>query len=249
MTDADLHRPDPRASRPIRPVGRVGDRGGHPPPRDDRRPRRYLDLLQHDLGWDVPHPAQPLEPLGPERPVAIMATGMVLIIVSRNIDLSVGSMLGFLGYTMAMLQAVWIPTTLGLGFDQPYTWILDGDRRGPAGGAHRRLAGFPRRLWRRPVIHRHARRPARLAWLPIFRSSKARPSRLSTRSSYCSAAAQRARWGRPRAGSSGSSSAWGSSTRSGRVTKTASLRVPRPADVGGDPDRRRWLRARSGRSM
>ena len=30
---------------------------------------------------------------------------MVLIIVSRNIDLSVGSMLGFVGYTMAMLQA------------------------------------------------------------------------------------------------------------------------------------------------
>ena len=29
--------------------------------------------------------------------IAIMATGMVLIIVSRNIDLSVGSMLGFIG--------------------------------------------------------------------------------------------------------------------------------------------------------
>ncbi len=56
--------------------------------------------------------------------IAIMATGMVLIIVSRNIDLSVGSMLGFLGYTMAMIQAVWIPQTLGLGFDQPYTWIV-----------------------------------------------------------------------------------------------------------------------------
>ena len=56
--------------------------------------------------------------------IAIMATGMVLIIVSRNIDLSVGSLLGFLGYTMAMVQAVWIPTTLGLGFDQPFTWIV-----------------------------------------------------------------------------------------------------------------------------
>jgi D-xylose transport system permease protein len=56
--------------------------------------------------------------------IAIMATGMVLIIVSRNIDLSVGSMLGFLGYTMAMVQAVWIPNTLGLGFEQPYTWIV-----------------------------------------------------------------------------------------------------------------------------
>ncbi len=56
--------------------------------------------------------------------IAIMATGMVLIIVSRNIDLSVGSLLGFLGYTMAMVQAIWIPTTLGLGFGQPYTWIV-----------------------------------------------------------------------------------------------------------------------------
>ena len=56
--------------------------------------------------------------------IAIMATGMVLIIVSRNIDLSVGSMLGFLGYAMAMFQAVWLPQTLGLGFDQPYTWAI-----------------------------------------------------------------------------------------------------------------------------
>src|SRR5204863_2030435 len=55
--------------------------------------------------------------------IAIMATGMVLIIVSRNIDLSVGSLLGFLGYTMAMIQAVWIPQALGLGFGQPYTWV------------------------------------------------------------------------------------------------------------------------------
>lgn len=56
--------------------------------------------------------------------IAIMATGMVLIIVSRNIDLSVGSLLGFLGYTMAMVQAIWIPTTLQLGFGQPYTWLI-----------------------------------------------------------------------------------------------------------------------------
>src|SRR3990172_2125162 len=56
--------------------------------------------------------------------IAIMATGMVLVIVSRNIDLSVGSLLGFLGYTMAMVQAIWIPTALGLGFYQPYTWVV-----------------------------------------------------------------------------------------------------------------------------
>jgi D-xylose transport system permease protein len=55
---------------------------------------------------------------------AIMACGMVLIIVSRNIDLSVGSMVGFVGYTMAMIQAEWLPKGLGLGFEQPYMWIL-----------------------------------------------------------------------------------------------------------------------------
>src|ERR1700694_3617717 len=56
--------------------------------------------------------------------IAIMATGMVLIIVSRNIDLSVGSLLGFLGYTMAMVQTQWIPNALHLGFNQPYAWIV-----------------------------------------------------------------------------------------------------------------------------
>jgi D-xylose transport system permease protein len=56
--------------------------------------------------------------------IAIMACGMVLIIVSRNIDLSVGSLLGFLGYTMAMVQVQWIPNALHLGFNQPYTWLI-----------------------------------------------------------------------------------------------------------------------------
>jgi D-xylose transport system permease protein len=56
--------------------------------------------------------------------IAIMATGMVLVIVSRNIDLSVGAMLGFIGYTMAMAQTVWLPTTLGLGLGHPTIWII-----------------------------------------------------------------------------------------------------------------------------
>ena len=56
--------------------------------------------------------------------IAIMATGMVLIIVSRNIDLSVGSLLGFLGYVMAMVQTRWIPDTFGLGLGHWYIWII-----------------------------------------------------------------------------------------------------------------------------
>ena len=43
-----------------------------------------------------------------------MATGMVLIIVSRNIDLSVGSLLGFLGYTMALIQTDGILSFFGI---------------------------------------------------------------------------------------------------------------------------------------
>lgn len=54
--------------------------------------------------------------------VAIMATGMVLVIVSRNIDLSVGSMLGFVGMFMALMQAEWLPSIFG--FDQWWTWIV-----------------------------------------------------------------------------------------------------------------------------
>jgi D-xylose transport system permease protein len=56
--------------------------------------------------------------------IGIMATGMVLIIVSRNIDLSIGSILGFVGYSMVMLQAIWLPTTLGFGLNQPWYWVV-----------------------------------------------------------------------------------------------------------------------------
>ncbi|WP_380056833.1 sugar ABC transporter permease [Falsihalocynthiibacter sp. SS001] len=47
--------------------------------------------------------------------VAIMATGMVFVIVTRHIDLSVGSLLGFIGMTVAALQVHVLPEYLGLG--------------------------------------------------------------------------------------------------------------------------------------
>ena len=56
--------------------------------------------------------------------VAVMTTGMVLIIVSRNIDLSIGSTLGFTAMVMGLLQTEWIPDGLGLGLNHPYTWII-----------------------------------------------------------------------------------------------------------------------------
>jgi D-xylose transport system permease protein len=55
--------------------------------------------------------------------VAIMTTGMTLIIVSRNIDLSIGSILAVVALVMALLQTDWIPNGLGVGLEQPYTWI------------------------------------------------------------------------------------------------------------------------------
>ena len=55
-------------------------------------------------------------------PVAIMATGMALIIITRNIDLSIGSMLGFLGMIMGVIQADLLPKLLG--FEHPATSVI-----------------------------------------------------------------------------------------------------------------------------
>lgn len=54
--------------------------------------------------------------------IAVMATGMVLVIVTRNIDLSVGSILGFVGMVMGVMQAEVLPDIFGFG--SPAIWIL-----------------------------------------------------------------------------------------------------------------------------
>jgi D-xylose transport system permease protein len=51
-----------------------------------------------------------------------MATGMVFVIVTRNIDLSVGSVLGFVGMIMAVIQVEMLPPLLGFG--SPLIWII-----------------------------------------------------------------------------------------------------------------------------
>ena len=53
--------------------------------------------------------------------VGVMATGMVLVIVTRNIDLSVGSILGVTGMVMAVAQTQYI--TPMLGYDSSLVWI------------------------------------------------------------------------------------------------------------------------------
>ena len=55
--------------------------------------------------------------------VAIIATGMVLVIVSRNIDLSVGSLVGLVAMTYALLMTDWLPA-LGIGADFPLRWAI-----------------------------------------------------------------------------------------------------------------------------
>jgi len=56
--------------------------------------------------------------------VAIIATGMVMVIVSRNIDLSVGSVVGFIAMTYALLMTDWMPNVLHMGPDFPFRWVI-----------------------------------------------------------------------------------------------------------------------------
>ena len=75
--------------------------------------------------------------------VGVMATGMVLVIVSRNIDLSVGSVLGFVGVFGALLAD-------RVSRPRPRLHVV-GDEPAHARRRHadRRGAGRDRRLWRR----------------------------------------------------------------------------------------------------
>jgi D-xylose transport system permease protein len=54
--------------------------------------------------------------------IAVMSTGMVLIIVMRHIDLSVGSMLSFIGVVTGVAQVYWLSPWLGS--DHPIIWIV-----------------------------------------------------------------------------------------------------------------------------
>ncbi len=56
--------------------------------------------------------------------VAIMATGMVLVIVMRHIDLSVGSMEGIVGMIMGVLQAQILIRVMGFSLGDPWIWVI-----------------------------------------------------------------------------------------------------------------------------
>lgn len=57
-------------------------------------------------------------------PVAIMACGMVFVIVARHIDLSVGSMLAMCSAIMAMSQTSWLPSLFGTEFGLPISVLI-----------------------------------------------------------------------------------------------------------------------------
>ncbi len=54
--------------------------------------------------------------------VAVMAAGMVLVIVARHIDLSVGSILGVVGMIMGVVQSEFLPRFLG--YEHGFTWVI-----------------------------------------------------------------------------------------------------------------------------
>ncbi len=54
--------------------------------------------------------------------IAVMATGMVLVIVTRHIDLSAGSLLGVTAMIMGVIQVWILPKYLGL--DHPMIWVI-----------------------------------------------------------------------------------------------------------------------------
>ncbi len=56
--------------------------------------------------------------------VAIMATGMVLVIVMRHIDLSVGSLEGVIGMVMGVLQVHILIRVFGIQTGDPWIWVI-----------------------------------------------------------------------------------------------------------------------------
>jgi len=54
--------------------------------------------------------------------IAVLSTGMVLVIVTRNIDLSIGSMVSFIGVVSGVTQVYWLAPWLGS--EHPAIWIV-----------------------------------------------------------------------------------------------------------------------------
>ena len=90
-----------------------------------------------------------------------MATGMVLVIVTRNIDLSVGSVLGVTGMIIGVTQAEVLPALIG--YDHGATWLIALAVGIVAGALIGALQGFVIAYLAVAGLYRHSGRPARLA--------------------------------------------------------------------------------------
>ena len=74
--------------------------------------------------------------------IAIIATGMVMVIVSRNIDLSVGSLVGFIAMSYSLIMTDWLPNILHLSPDFPFQWAIALAAGVGIGAAFGALQGF-----------------------------------------------------------------------------------------------------------
>ncbi|HEU4673515.1 MAG TPA: hypothetical protein VFS32_11500 [Candidatus Limnocylindrales bacterium] len=75
-------------------------------------------------GWKLVQPANMVTMAVQAAGIAIIATGMVLVIVSRNIDLSVGSLVGLIAMSYALWMTDWFPRLFGIAPDVPFQWVL-----------------------------------------------------------------------------------------------------------------------------
>ena len=101
---------------------------------------------------------------------------MVLVIVTRNIDLSVGALVGVTGMTMGILQVDILPQYLGLG--HPCIWIITVIFGHHRWGNNRRLPRLVDRLSRHPCVYRDTGRFACVARLGLSWPMAARRFRL-----------------------------------------------------------------------
>ena len=156
-------------------------------------------------------------------------------------------MLGFIGYTMAMVQAEWLPKTLGLGFDQPYVDHRPPGRPGPweRSSARSRASSSPTSACRRSSSRSAA------CWSGAASSAGTRRARRSPpldQTFQLLGGGARARSARGSAGSSGSSPAWAIVVRSGNSRRRRRrYGFPVRPTLGRGAPRRRRLRRRARR--
>ena len=140
-----------------------------------------------------------------------MATGMVLVIVTRNIDLSVGSMLGFVGMVIGVAagpSCCRSSSASSIRRSGSSRWSSRPRRSARAIGC---FQGLLIAYLGDSVLHRHARRPAGLARRRLVGHQRPDGRADGHDASSSSAAVPKARSAPPGAGSSASSPASASS--------------------------------------